>query len=200
MNIRTITTTALISLGALAPMACLASPDDSTGRFFTSMGYNDASATNARKGPGDYAPRALALGAGATANERTREWTIWILSWFGVEYAPRGSNFSVGLGFNGVVTNSFTNKEGNSEISDELAYNIELGYYSNSNCTGLMYSLRVGQAEGVDGNSSSTFVAPGLYYISRPLHGGADFKIGASFPIGGGIVPFSPGVNIGWSF
>ena len=126
----------------------------------------------------------------------SRHWTFWLFGSLGFDYRPGGANSAVsfGLGVAGVIT-----KTSSSSTLDSTGLNgINIGlegeafYYPSHKGSGLAFNLRVGTA-------NSIYVAPGIFYVSRPK-GSILGRFGIMAPIGGGAVPFYPEAGLGVRF
>ncbi len=132
---------------------------------------------------------------GTAGSSDNRRFTLWIFGTIQLDYRISASgNFTVGLGVAGVLVNNSSNSS--SVLSTGGGVNIgpmgDLFYFPRGKASGLAFDLRVGSANGI-------YVAPGIFYVSRPK-GMICGRFGVLAPFGGGAESFLPEVALGFRF
>ncbi|MCX6360719.1 MAG: hypothetical protein NT029_12965 [Armatimonadetes bacterium] len=133
----------------------------------------------------------LGLGTARAESEISngKKVTAWLGGPAVLHFHPsQEGKFSVGLGVGPVMLDSTDYSTGSNEI--KTGFIVEGMFYPQGNNAGLATNLRIGTGAG-------TYLAPGVFYVSRPS-GNVVGRIGLMFPVGGdGVVPFLPEVAIG---
>ena len=126
----------------------------------------------------------------------SRRFTFWLGGPAVFDFRPGNSgSFTVGIGVGPVAVRDNTASFQDSTTGNGIKFGLigEAFYFPNKNANGLAFNVRVGTGAG-------TYVAPGLFYVSKPK-GGIVGRFGIMAPLGGNsIVPFLPELAIGYRF
>ncbi|HLJ54081.1 MAG TPA: hypothetical protein VKT77_03525 [Chthonomonadaceae bacterium] len=122
----------------------------------------------------------------------SRRWTLWIGGPLELDYRPGNTGaITIAAGLGGALARE-DDGFGDKQTTLKFGPLGEVYYYPNRRASGLAFNLRVGSADGV-------YVAPGIYYVSRPK-GSVCGRFGICAPIGGNTIPVNPEVALGVRF
>jgi len=112
--------------------------------------------------------------------------TFWIFGPFGLEHqiAPKdtvGAYLTIPL------------RDDADSTVYTAAFGLEYMRYSDVGAHGFGFGVRALAGSGFG-------VGPSIAYVTRPSHKGVGFRLGASFPFGGGYVPFLTEIGLGFRF
>ena len=112
-----------------------------------------------------------------------------------LDYRPGSTGaFTVAIGLGGVLLSNSSSDSVNSTSGGSIAASPigEVFFYPNRKASAIAFNVRVGSA-------NSFYVAPGIFYVSRPK-GILCGRIGLMAPIGGGALPVLPEIALGFRF